>query len=322
MPRITGADRIRAKRMVERSSDRWVSIALSVLLHGTLVGVLVYGFWTYHQSRPPAPTLAIEATVVDARAVNGAALRTPPQPQPAAPPVVAPPPPDPEPVEPTGPPEPTPEELAQREQALKEQAQKEQEQKDEAEKQAIEKQHQVEVQKQQEEAERQAEDKRQQLQKQKEAQEKADAERKAAEAKKRADDQRLAEQKRAEVAQREADEKSRAEREAELKSSLAAEEHAVAAQSSGALASWQSQIAARIQRAWLRPPSAKPGIECELYVTQVPGGAVVAVRIGTCNGDGAVRESIEAAAYRASPLPAPPDPALFERNLEITFRPD
>jgi len=35
-----------------------------------------------------------------------------------------------------------------------------------------------------------------------------------------------------------------------------------------------------------------------------------------------VRESIMAAAYRASPLPQPPDPALFERNLEIHFNPN
>jgi colicin import membrane protein len=49
---------------------------------------------------------------------------------------------------------------------------------------------------------------------------------------------------------------------------------------------------------------------------------VTNVRIGNCNGDQAVRESIEAAVYRASPLPPPPDPSLFERSLEITFKPD
>ena len=46
--------------MIERASDRWVSIILSVLLHGTLVAALAYGFWTYRQSRPPTPTLAID----------------------------------------------------------------------------------------------------------------------------------------------------------------------------------------------------------------------------------------------------------------------
>jgi len=89
-----------------------------------------------------------------------------------------------------------------------------------------------------------------------------------------------------------------------------------------ALASWESQIAAKITRAWLRPPTARPGIQCVLNVTQVPGGEVTQVSIGECNGDQAVRESIEAAVYRASPLPPPPDPALFDRNLKINFKPD
>jgi colicin import membrane protein len=108
---------------------------------------------------------------------------------------------------------------------------------------------------------------------------------------------------------------------ADLQRSLEAEEHVDAARASGAMASWVSQITARIQRAWIRPPSARPGIECTLFVTQVPGGEVTDVKLGTCNGDDAVKQSILDAAYRASPLPAPSDPALFERNLEVTFRP-
>ena len=109
---------------------------------------------------------------------------------------------------------------------------------------------------------------------------------------------------------------------ADLQRSLAAEEHADSVRSSGALASWQAQITAKIKRAWLRPPTAKAGIECMLNVTQVPGGEVTEVSIGDCNGDQAVRESIEAAVYRASPLPPPPDPSLFDRNLIIRFKPD
>jgi len=292
--------------MAERASDRWISIALSVVLHGALVAGLVYGFWMYHTSRPPHPTLAIEAVVVDPHALPGVL----PKPQPPAPAPTPPPAPEPEPVEATGPPEPTPEELAQREQEQKEQEQKEQAAQ-------AEQQRKLEERKQQElaDARRQEQHEREQ-----ERQAQAEAARKAAE-KKHAEELRLAEQKRQEAAQRAADEKARAEREDELKRSLAAEEHSNAV-SSGALASWEAQITARIQRAWLRPPSAKPGIECVLHVTQVPGGAVVGAVIGTCNGDQAVKESIEAAAYRASPLPPPPDPSLFERNLEITFKPD
>ncbi len=108
---------------------------------------------------------------------------------------------------------------------------------------------------------------------------------------------------------------------ADLQRSIAAEERLEAARASGALSSWAQQIQARIQRAWIRPPSARSGLDCTLYVTQVPGGEVVTVRLGACNGDDAVKQSIVDAAYRASPLPAPPDPSLFERNLEVNFRP-
>ena len=54
----------------------------------------------------------------------------------------------------------------------------------------------------------------------------------------------------------------------------------------------------------------------------MPGGEVTHVEIGSCNGDEAVRESIEAAVYRASPLPPPSDPDVFDRNLKFNFRPD
>jgi hypothetical protein len=43
--------------------------------------------------------------------------------------------------------------------------------------------------------------------------------------------------------------------------------------------------------------------------------------VGHCNGDDAVRQSIENAAYSASPLPAPSDPALFDRDVVVTFSP-
>ena len=59
-----------------------------------------------------------------------------------------------------------------------------------------------------------------------------------------------------------------------------------------------------------------------MNVTQIPSGDVIDVRIGRCNGDDAVLRSIEAAVLRASPLPKPPIPALFERNLQVIFHPE
>ena len=289
-----------------------MSIALSVVLHGALAGALIFGWWTYHQkTQAVTPTLAIEATVVDSRSVKGATTPVPQPPAPTPPPPPAPPRPQPQPpppVEDTGPPEPTPEELAQRAQKEKEQ----QEAKEKSEQEA-----------QQKADELAAEQKRQAEEQKRQAQEKAEAERKAKEeAQKKAAEAKAAAQKKLEDDKRKAQEAQQlAQSEADLKRSLAAEEHANAVRSSGALASWEAQLKARIERAWLRPPSARAGIVCELDVTQVPGGEVTNVKLGSCNGDQAVRDSIVAAVYRASPLPPPPDPSLFERELQITFSP-
>jgi len=285
---------------MQRPSDRWLSIALSVLLHGALLAALVYGWLLFRQPSPPRPTLAIEARVVDARALRGT-VRPPPQP---APPAAAPvPQPAPAPEEPTGPPQPSPEELAQREQQRKQAEAAAEEQRQAAEQQAAEQKAQAA----QAEAQRKADEQHQ-------AQARAAAEKKAraaAEAQRRAAAEQQRQQQAQDLSARE-----------DLQRSLAAEEHADTARSSAAVANWEALIAAKITRAWLRPPTARPGLECMLNVTQVPGGVVTKVSIGQCNGDQAVRDSIEAAVYRASPLPPPPAGAQFDPDLHIDFKPD
>jgi colicin import membrane protein len=277
---------------MQRVRDRWLSITLSVLLHGALLAALVYGWMLYRRPPQPAPTLAIEANVVDARTVQGALREQPAAPAAAPQPEAAAPEPPPESV---GPPQPTPEELAQREQ---------QRQQEEA---AAQKAAEELAAKQAEElAAKQAEEQRQ-------AEAKAAADRKAKEAE--------AQKRVAEEQQRKQEAQEQSEREADLKRSLA-EEQASTARAGPAREAWLAQIQAKITRAWIRPPTARPGIECVLDVTQVPGGEVTEVSVGQCNGDQAVRESIEVAVYRASPLPAPPDPADFDRHLIINFKPD
>ncbi|MFM1887052.1 MAG: hypothetical protein RL026_2209 [Pseudomonadota bacterium] len=137
-------------------------------------------------------------------------------------------------------------------------------------------------------------------------------------ARRRADEQALREKAEAEARAAQL----QRQQEAELRDRLAAEERLRAAQANGLLAQYQARIRDRIERAWIRPASARAGLSCELRIRQIPGGEVVGVSLGACNGDEAVRQSIEAAAYRASPLPLPADPALFERNLVVTFRPE
>ncbi len=91
---------------------------------------------------------------------------------------------------------------------------------------------------------------------------------------------------------------------------------------SGALARYVYAIQQKIQRNWVEPPSATAGLKCVVNVRQLPGGEVVGAAIGQCNGDEAVRQSIEAAVFKASPLPEPEDPLLFDRNLRIEFKPE
>jgi len=121
--------------------------------------------------------------------------------------------------------------------------------------------------------------------------------------------------------QRQADAAAAASREADLEARLAREQQHTDAVSAGLLDRYLTDITARVERNWIRPASAKEGIRCVINVTQVRGGQVAAVQLGECNGDAAVRQSIQDAVYRASPLPPPPDPTLFDRNLKLVFAP-
>ncbi len=147
------------------------------------------------------------------------------------------------------------------------------------------------------------------------------------ERKRKAEEERLAkleaEREAAEQREREAAEARRkAELEAELKAQLAAEERRRNAERSGALAQYIALIQQSVERNWIRPPEAAPGIECELLVRQIPGGEIADVQVGACNASPVVQRSIVNAVYKAAPLPEPADPSLFERNLRFVFQPE
>lgn len=293
--------------MSESRSDRWLSIGMSVLLHGGLIALLAFGWWHFRHPPAPAPTVAIDATVVDARTLKGAGTAATPAPKPTPAPPQVPPPPA---AQPEGPPTPTPQELTMRQQAAEEEAEHEAE----AQKALLARQQAEEEEQAREQAQAAAAQQAEQAKKAAEAKKLAEAKKKAAAAKlaaekKLAQERKLAEEQAAQ----------RAARVAQLQQSLREDEQASAA--SGALASWQSVITSRIQNAWIKPPTAQPGIKCVLNVSLMPDGSVTGVSIGDCNGDDAVRQSIQTAVYNASPLPSPPDGIPFPRQLIITFQP-
>ena len=115
--------------------------------------------------------------------------------------------------------------------------------------------------------------------------------------------------------------KLKAAQQAELRRALEDEEAGEALARSGVVDEYRTLLIQTIERNWNRPPSARAGLECTLYVTQATGGTVLDVKIGACNGDQAVRESVANAVYRSSPLPAPRDARAFQRRLVIVFKP-
>jgi len=138
-----------------------------------------------------------------------------------------------------------------------------------------------------------------------------------------------AEKKRQEEVERQRKENERLRKEAQDREAeelrvreIADEEARLAAMNSGAMARYQFALKQKIMRNWIAPASALPGIECVIDVRQLRGGDVITATVGRCNGDAAVRRSIEAAVFKASPLPEPSDPNLFQRDLRITFKPE
>lgn len=117
------------------------------------------------------------------------------------------------------------------------------------------------------------------------------------------------------------DRRERDAREAELRARLADEETRASAGFQSLKGSYVRAIQAHVEQRWYEPPGVAQGLSCTIYVTQIPGGEVVSMRFGSCNGGAAVRQSIETAVRNASPLPAPPEPALFEREVELVFTP-
>jgi len=146
---------------------------------------------------------------------------------------------------------------------------------------------------------------------------KQEAERRAAEERKKVEQARQ---------QREAAEQQR--REAELQAKMAAEAERLAQeqqryrqqQLNNVRAQYMADIRNKVERNWLRPSGSK-GTFCRVRVTQIPGGEIIDVTIVESDGDVAFQRSVEAALRKASPLPAPSDPEVFDREIEFVFEP-
>lgn len=155
--------------------------------------------------------------------------------------------------------------------------------------------------KQQAEAER--------LQRLKEQQAAAEKQRQEAERKRREEEKRQAELKAEE-------ERRRKEAEQALQQQLAEEK---AQRDQGVVEQYIGLIKQKVTRNWVRPAGWQTGQTCEVRIQLIPDGEVVNVQVVNSCGSPLSNQSVETAVNRASPLPLPPDPTLFDRFRDIKF---
>jgi colicin import membrane protein len=278
------------------------------LMHLILLALLVFSLdWTPKISHPPGMKVPIQAELVDPRQLDA---------------------------------------MAERKQAEQQRLEEAKRQAALAEKRKVEEQRQAEAQTKQKaeqaarqkaeterkhKAELEAKQKAEQAAKQKAESEQA-AKQKAEQAAKQKAEQaakqkaeQAAKQKAEAEAKRKAAEAQRREAEQSLQSQLAAEQASLeAGRVQGVVAEYIGYIQERIQRSWLRPPGSVAGLSCVVQVSLIPGGDVARVVIVRSSGDPVFDRSVETAVYKASPLPLPPDAALFKhfRDLRLIFKPN
>jgi len=79
-------------------------------------------------------------------------------------------------------------------------------------------------------------------------------------------------------------------------------------------------IAAVVTQNWLRPPSARSGLRCDVRVQQIPGGEVISAGIaGRCNADEATQRSIVAAVHKTGYLPYRGFEKVFDKDINFVF---
>jgi len=109
-------------------------------------------------------------------------------------------------------------------------------------------------------------------------------------------------------------------KERELKALIAKQQQA--ARDRG-LATWTDKIKSKIRsRIPVQVADAVGGNPDAIFnVALLPNGEVLTVRMKKSSGNKAYDDAVERAILGASPLPKPDDASLFQRQLELTFRP-
>ena len=107
----------------------------------------------------------------------------------------------------------------------------------------------------------------------------------------------------------------------QMANAAAAEAEQRAAAGKRGMADYAAKIRGKVRGNIVLPPSIQGNPEAVFEVSQLPSGEVLDVRQKRSSGNPALDSAIERAIRKSSPLPKPDDPALFQRTLEIRYRP-
>lgn len=83
---------------------------------------------------------------------------------------------------------------------------------------------------------------------------------------------------------------------------------------------YSAAIVSAVTGHWRRPAPVQSGHVCTLEITQLPGGFVISARAGDdCPYDAAGKQSLEAAALNAQPLPYRGYESVFRRRISLAI---
>lgn len=117
------------------------------------------------------------------------------------------------------------------------------------------------------------------------------------------------------------EDKARKEQAVAMENAMMAEENA---RMSGEVDKYKAMIIGAISRQWILPENVDNRLSSQFRIRLAPNGAVLEVSLMRSSGDPILDRSAQSAIYKASPLPVPSDPKVFNifRDISLTVRPE
>ena len=107
----------------------------------------------------------------------------------------------------------------------------------------------------------------------------------------------------------------------QMTNAAAAEAEQRAAAGKRGMLDYAAKIRGKVRGNIVLPPGIQGNPEAIFEVNQLPSGEVLDVKLKRSSGNPGLDSAIERALLKSSPLPKPDDPALFQRTLEIKYKP-